>query len=546
MAKASQDEPALRQLSIFLLKEAVQSAEDALRTDATVGECSPLDGGKQVGRLFIDRRPSKPPGWARFFDGYFDTRDRGRVKSTAGALFIEVRDRLFAVTFGHGRYLLKPECYEERFGLLVALNSVEPDSLRSIDKRSFNALLTHSRVESSKMATALEFGVDIDQDLLRALTGIPSDIAIGQRMSGIDALSVQARIDLARLPALLEQYLQKFSSIAYKTHFAWVDRISEVKRPSKVDQLNDTLVQKITSREFDRCWLSVPVPLSWDRVSGFKYSRGHKAPEHTDIHFETFLGSIRNPDNVTLDTLKTHSVFCVDDQGMIIEQWPVYRCTYCEIEADVDVYLLNGGKWYRVTRDFVQEVNRFFDDVPRYEIALPEYCDGSEGDYNSRVAAADADTYALMDAKQIIIGGGRSSVEFCDLYTRTRDLLHIKRYGGSGVLSHLFAQGLISAELFKTEPKFRALVDEKLPISHRTGDGEVDASQFRVVFAVVSDVPGELKLPFFSRLNLRHTAKRLMTIGYRIALAKIEVDQKYKVRKKYAPTRPSARDRKKP
>jgi uncharacterized protein (TIGR04141 family) len=161
--------------------------------------------------------------------------------------------------------------------------------------------------------------------------------------------------------------------------------------------------------------------------------------------------------------------------------------------------------------------------------------DASESAYNSRVAGADAGRYALMDRQLIEIGGGRSSVEFSDLYTRSRDLINIKRYGGSSVLSQLFAQGLVSAELLKAEPEFRALVNKKLPREFRLDDVPVDASQFTIVFAVISDVAGPLKLPFFSRLNLRHTARRLTAIGFRVARAKIDVEQTFKVRQRLAP-----------
>ncbi len=531
----------LRHLSIFLLKEGVVTAEDALKSGASADECETLAGRKAVGRLFVARSRSRPPKWARLFDGYFDTTRFGKVSSTAGVLFIKQENRLFALTFGHGRYLLKPECYEERFGLIVALNSVKPDSVRSVDKRSFNALLTHSRIESSKKATALEFGIDIDQDLLRALTGMPADVEVGERMSGIDSLSVQVRTDLGEVNGLLTGYLKAFSSTAYRKSFAWVDRISEVRSLSKIEELNETLVEKITARHLDRCWLSVPVPVPWDRVAGFKYSRSQKSPEHTDIHFETFLSAIPQGKSLTLDVLQNRCVYCMDDQGAVIDEWSVFRCTYCEIEVGEDVYLLNGAKWYRIARNFVEEVNWYFEKMPQYGSVLPEYTDTSETAYNSRIAAADPAKYTLMDEKLIEIGGGRSSVEFADLYTRSRDLIHIKRYGGSSVLSHLFAQALVSGELLKTEAEFRALVNEKLPPDFQLGDGRVDASQFTVVFAVISDVPGPLRLPFFLRLNLRHTAKRLTAIGFNVAKAKIEVEQELRVRKRFAPARSAVR-----
>ena len=41
--------------------------------------------------------------------------------------------------------------------------------------------------------------------------------------------------------------------------------------------------------------------------------------------------------------------------------------------------------------------------------------------------------------------------------------------------------------------------------------------EYRVVFAVISDRPGPLVLPFFSRLNLKHAVRRLDGYGFRVA-----------------------------
>ena len=50
-----------------------------------------------------------------------------------------------------------------------------------------------------------------------------------------------------------------------------------------------------------------------------------------------------------------------------------------------------------------------------------------------------------------------------------------------------------------------------------------DASSYEVGFAVVSRIPGSLELPFFSKVNLRNSARTLKGLGYRITLTKIEV-----------------------
>ena len=170
-----------------------------------------------------------------------------------------------------------------------------------------------------------------------------------------------------------------------------------------------------------------------------------------------------------------------------------------------------------MTRDFVAEVNSAYHRIPTYSGALPEYNDDSETSYNKRVAESDPDQFALMDCKTVSYGGSRGGIEFCDLYTRQGDLIHVKRYGNSSVLSHLFSQGLISGELCQTVPGFRQSVNKELPVDFRLPDPNIRPTQgqYQIVFAVVSDVPGDLTLPFFSRLNMKHAVRRLGGYGFK-------------------------------
>lgn len=71
-----------------------------------------------------------------------------------------------------------------------------------------------------------------------------------------------------------------------------------------------------------------------------------------------------------------------------------------------------------------------------------------------------------MDRRLVPYGGGYSRVEFCDVYAINKKMIHVRRYGGSSVLSHLFAQGLISGELFAFDGGFREKLNDELPDSH--------------------------------------------------------------------------------
>src|SRR5690606_24117964 len=137
----------------------------------------------------------------------------------------ETEGRLFAVTFGHGRFILKPEAFEERFGLLVTLNSVPANALRSIDKRTF-VDDQNSRVQTSQAAAALEFGVNIERDLIRGIVGRPNQDGLGNKLAGADSLTASIEVEIPEFGTLLRRYLKAFESKEYQRTFPWVDRKS--------------------------------------------------------------------------------------------------------------------------------------------------------------------------------------------------------------------------------------------------------------------------------------------------------------------------------
>jgi len=130
-----------------------------------------------------------------------------------------------------------------------------------------------------------------------------------------------------------------------------------------------------------------------------------------------------------------------------------------------------------------------------------------------------------MDRKLVSYGGAHSTIEFCDLLTDTKQLVHIKRYGGSSHLSHLFNQGVVSGELFVSDSKFRKSVNEKLPAAYKlaNADETPDPREWEVVFAVISKSNNPLDIPFFSKVALRNAQRRLQSYGYKVRKKKIQI-----------------------
>lgn len=59
----------------------------------------------------------------------------------SAVLLLVVEKTRYAVTFGQGgRFLLHDDTWEERFGLLTTLKSVDADTLRCVDVQSLDAI----------------------------------------------------------------------------------------------------------------------------------------------------------------------------------------------------------------------------------------------------------------------------------------------------------------------------------------------------------------------------------------------------------------------
>lgn len=529
-------------LSILLLKSDFDPIDQAIKEDSRTKKVNIKKGSQEIGILFLRTSAPNPPKWSSFFETLIDVEDIGLNASVACVLLVKNEDGIFAVTFGQGRYLLQPDIWVERFGLKVALNSIGKDKIRTIDKKTFDAIFRHSKEQASKETDARDFGLDVEQDLLRAVTGVPKNARIGKKIYGMDSLSVSTDIKIEKIGDYLHAIYTMYTDDAYKTDFPWVDHISEVRDETAVDELDTLLTSQISGGNFDKIWMAVPEFIQWDEVGGFCYGMREKSPEFQDVHLPDFLKSLSKSgrDNISRETFTKKYVHCIHSEGFVMHRWQAYKCLYCEVLKGGQAYLLSGGKWYNVARDFVLTVNQAYDEIPNYEMELPKYDDDSEGEYNERVSREMTGRFALMHNKNIPFGGAPSQIEFCDLFSKDRDIIHIKRYGNASALSHLFAQGRSSGELFQMEMEFRRKVAAMLPedFSFEDAQERPRSEHYQVVFAIISDVQGDLELSFFSKLNLKNTARNLRGLGYRVAKSKIDVDDgrskftKYRRRRK--------------
>jgi uncharacterized protein (TIGR04141 family) len=307
-----------------------------------------------------------------------------------------------------------------------------------------------------------------------------------------------------------------------------VDHVREVRDPAVRATLDESLVGKIRTADTEKVWLAVPDIIEWGSVQGFRYRGFHSRGVVQDIYMPEFLAAIPSLNDLTLAHLRGWKVECIDAaSGQPTEHWSVYQCLYAEVESGSEIFLLNAGKWYRVDRNFVRSVDADIQTLisqSHVRVRLPA-CEGeSEGEYNRRAHKVSNGSYALMDQEMVWYGGRQSKIEFCDLFSKANEMVHVKKYSGSSVLSHLFAQGVVAAEAFAADAKFRAEVNKHLPNSHKLPDSAaaVDPADYKVVYGIIAKSHAPLSLPFFSKVTLRNATSRLRAMRYRVAVVGIQ------------------------
>ena len=514
-------------ISILLIKDSIVRREDIIKEDVLTLD---LSNGNV---LYYRTMPEREPKWvANFFgDGipeYIREGNSLKGKSVSAVILYTVHidrengERTFAVCFGHGRSLLRPNVFERRFGLLVTLNAIEPNQLRSIDVNKLDSTPLKSRVQSSSLASLENFNIDIEKDLLKSIAGMSTIDGMNGLISGTDSLSLTTEEKYDNMDVVLRHCYELYKSDNYKDNFEWVDKIQAISDKELINNLDATMLEKLNDDNPDKVWFSIPEIVDWDASDNFMLKTDNL---YIDVDINILKGEY-GANFVSINKLKNIYVKCVNSNGDTLRRWPVYRCIYSEISLDDQQYLLNDGKWFKVDSQFAESINQSYNSINVSQLDLPDFT-GNEGDYNEKIAATPKYKCFLMDKKLIMYDGGK--IEFCDLYSSQGELIHVKKYNGSSVLSHLFMQGLVSAECFRYED-FRSLVNQKMDndFSVPIEPQEFSPSNYEVVYVIAKKdvVENERpEIPFFSKVTLSNAVKQLKRLNYRVSIKGVRLNQ---------------------
>ncbi len=434
-------------------------------------------------------------------------------------LTIDGEEKIFAIPFGSGKYLLNDDVIEEQFGIRVLLNSVTKDGFRQLSTSNYGGDHRTKNEQTPKKTDIGEFGFDIHSDFLRKATAKSEEELFNKNtITGGDLLSVSVPVNISNINDFLVKCYNRYKSDNYKKDFAWLDNIKEVKEKELKVKLDQELLKIINNHDFSRVWSAVPEVIEWENILDFRYKKAKVG--YDDIEVQNIIELFPNEIIPDIDLLKRRQVFAMALDGEEeLYKWKIYNCIIAEIEYKNNVYCLNFGKWYKVKNDFVNLTSEYYSKVPLSNIDFPDANNERESKYNEKLSSY-LNNSILMDKETVrMTGMGRSSIEVCDVLTDNKELIHVKKNGGSSYLSHLFNQAAVSGEIL-LDVNFRNEVNKKMLKTVFSTD--FISNDYTMVLAIITNSNTDRpKIPFFSKVSIQYAIEGLKRKGYNVEIKNI-------------------------
>jgi uncharacterized protein (TIGR04141 family) len=452
---------------------------------------------------------------------------------SGGALILAVDGDVYAVSYGAGRWFIKDECKDQRFGVRFGIRQLQPQRISRLVQRRPGS---RGRQDSILVPAGLPiwcYGLEGYAGIVGHIGGevkaTKLTFGVGQtrpvRMDGSAGLNARLGVRPADLVADIRAIAAVCRNQAPDPSLEPIENIMPVGAGPLADQLEADLEELLGWPEADAAdFLSPVVPMA--RLDDFLAAQsfiiriGKAIPPpvgHLDL--SDFLNRTRHQrPGARVKALRDGRVdmFADPDADEPIGSSAAVNWLEATLSIGSRRFFLMDGAWYEIGAAYLTSIRSQVEqlligtpslDLPAWDPSWPERR------YNEHVQDVRTD-YLNLDRDLVHAGLHQTTgFEACDLLGPDNELILIKRAKGSAPLSHLFSQALVSVQTLTNSSDARARLAAKVDeCSSRGRHLPLNFKPKKVAFGILLKYGDPLTTDTlfpFSQVTLAHTAREL-------------------------------------
>ena len=495
---------------------------------------------------FLQKEKLKAPKWISKLKPIFDFQSNVYNISSSFIFFVKVEDRIFAYTMGYAHHSIDKTKIEYDFGLKVTLNEINYENIRGIDVRKLAANSHQKREVSTSNSVIKDFEFDFNEEFINSLMGKATDSSIANTLIGKESLKVSVDLDITKIVDYSKKLLESYKKEVYKERFDFIDNLKVIKDKNIWDKFYELIKKSFALKDKSKIIIAYP---NIDDFQFFNYKLfyGQKSKFCIDINTDILFDFLEEK-KIDFEKFEPDliQITLMNDENKRINSYTLFDYLVYEFKYNNKKYLYSTNQIFEIKTDYydliIEDINKYELPLRDSSIVIPDiyFKDAvttkrkptikieEEGHYNTRFAALNTSKCICLDKNNFRDFPNRpqDQVEICDIATVDKELICVKTYkGSSSVLSHLFMQGMVSAELLIEEKEYRKKLKdcvEPLFPDYINVDN-LNRKEITFIYAICIEKDGKIadNLPFFSKISLRQSIKNLIKYDFNVKLIRI-------------------------
>jgi uncharacterized protein (TIGR04141 family) len=393
-----------------------------------------------------------------------------------GVLLLGIDGTAYALSYGNGHRLIPDELKDKRFGLSFLIRRLDGDQVKDLVRRRANG---RGRVDSTVVAAGAPvwmLGVAENVEIIRRIGGCARDLKVTFASADDRAVNVEGSVGLRMRfgvqPEHLVADIRECARVCRGERpdpalefIDYVQPVADADTKTLLDFELESLLGGAISDVGERLLPVVPTSVleRYCEASSFTIRIGHaRSCVVPSLELEDILRRTRVQRNGERVKALRGGRVCLNADNCgeeVLDEARADKWLEANVSLDARRFFLVDGEWFEIGTDYVraskEAIVRLFPAMSC--VVLPSWSPTAyptEYDYNCFVADRSLGDYLCLDKNRRVRDplGRRSPLEICDLLGPDNELIHVKKAAGSAPLSHLFSQGLISAQSLVTGP----------------------------------------------------------------------------------------------